>query len=62
MANGLSLQTPQFSATNGRHIKRTRMGLGNRCSILLSYGAVADFLGFPRLKLKNAAQNAQRSL
>jgi hypothetical protein len=36
-------------------------GLGNRCSILLSYGALAVFLGFLPLAVNSTAQNAQRS-
>jgi hypothetical protein len=59
VASGFALTIPQFPANNGRHETRTLIGLGNRCSILLSYGAVADFVGFQRGAVKNRPQNAQ---
>jgi hypothetical protein len=59
MANGFFLHSPQFSATNGGHRRRTAMGLGNRCSILLSYGASGRFPRFsPFLRQTERAERA----
>ena len=54
-----------FSCIFGGNLPLTKpeeIGLGNRRSILLSYGAVADFLGFRGLSVNWTAQNAQKGL
>lgn len=48
MDNGFSLRFSRFTAINRRHKAGTGMGLGNRCSILLSYGAKGSFPRFLR--------------
>ena len=62
MANGLGLRYARFSAINRGHKRGTAIGLGNRCSVLLSYGAAAVFLGFRELRVNDVAQNAQRRI
>lgn len=47
MDNGLGLTFPQLTANNGGHNTGTATGLGNRCSIRLSYGASGGFPRFP---------------
>jgi hypothetical protein len=47
MANGLCLHPSRISATKGWHIAGTVVGLGNHCSIRLSYGANGGFPRFP---------------
>jgi hypothetical protein len=50
MDNGLGLHPSRISATKGWHIAGTAVGLGNHCSIRLSYGANGRFPRFPPMK------------
>jgi hypothetical protein len=52
----------QKTAINTGNIARPSEGLGNHCSIRLSYGATADFLGFQGEGVKRPSQNAQNGI